>query len=80
MRSNNAQFMRMLQQHEAQDAMAFALSLMTNTAAFAARNGAKIAALYAMGQTDAANYIKENYLNDKALAKAAFFRTGWYIK
>lgn len=77
MRSNNAQFMRMLQQHEAQDAMAFALSLMTNTAAFAARNGAKIAALYAMGQTDAANYIKENYLNDKALAKAAFFRTGF---
>ena len=77
MRSNNAQFMRMLQQHEAQDAMAFALSLMTNTAAFAARNGAKIATLYAMGQTDAANYIKENYLNDKALAKAAFFRTGF---
>lgn len=77
MRSNNAQFMRMLQQHEAQDAMAFALSLMTNTAAFAARNGAKMAALYALGQTDAANYIKENYLNDKALAKAAFFRTGF---
>lgn len=77
MRSNNAQFMRMIQQHEAQDAMAFALSLMTNTAAFAARNGAKMAALYAMGQTDAANYIKENYLNDKALAKAAFFRTGF---
>lgn len=77
MRSNNAQFMRMLQQHEAQDAVAFALSLMTNTAAFAARNGAKMAALYAMGQTDAANYIKENYLNDKALAKAAFFRTGF---
>lgn len=77
MRSNNAQFMRMLQQHEAQDAMAFALSLMTNTAAFAARNGAKMATLYALGQTDAANYIKENYLNDKALAKAAFFRTGF---
>ena len=77
MRSNNGQFMRMVQQHEAQDAMAFALSLMTNTAAFAARNGAKMAALYAMGQTDAANYIKENYLNDKALAKAAFFRTGF---
>lgn len=77
MRSNNAQFMRMLQQHEAQDVMAFALSLMTNTAAFAARNGAKMATLYALGQTDAANYIKENYLNDKALAKAAFFRTGF---
>ena len=77
MRSNNAQFMRMIQQHEAQDAMAFALSLMTNTAAFAARNGAKMATLYALGQTDAANYIKENYLNDKALAKAAFFRTGF---
>lgn len=77
MRSNNAQFMRMLQQHEAQDAMAFALSLMTNTAAFAARNGAKMATLYALGQTDAANYLKENYLNDKALAKAAFFRTGF---
>ena len=77
MRSNNAQFMRMIQQHEAQDAMAFALSLMTNTAAFAARNGSKMAALYALGQTDAANYIKENYLNDKALAKAAFFRTGF---
>nr|UWG83907.1 MAG: tail lysozyme [Bacteriophage sp.] len=77
MRSNNAQFMRMLQQHEAQDAMAFALSLMTNTAAFAARNGAKMATLYALGQTDAANYIKENYMNDKALAKAAFFRTGF---
>lgn len=77
MRSNNAQFMRMIQQHEAQDAMAFALSLMTNTAAFAARNGAKMATLYALGQTDAANYIKENYMNDKALAKAAFFRTGF---
>lgn len=77
MRSNNAQFMRMIQQHEAQDAMAFALSLMTNTAAFAARNGAKMVALYALGQTDAANYLKENYLNDKALAKAAFFRTGF---
>lgn len=77
MRSNNAQFMRMIQQHEAQDAMAFALSLMTNTAAFAARNGAKMATLYALGQTDAANYLKENYLNDKALAKAAFFRTGF---
>lgn len=77
MRSNNAQFMRMIQQHEAQDAMAFALSLMTNTAAFAARNGAKMATLYALGQTDAANYIKENYLNDEALAKAAFFRTGF---
>lgn len=77
MRSNNAQFMRMIQQHEAQDAMAFALSLMTNTAAFAARNGAKMATLYALGQTDAANYLKENYMNDKALAKAAFFRTGF---
>lgn len=77
MRSNNAQFMRAVQQHELQDALAFGLSMVTNTAAFAARNGAKVAALYAMGNTEAAEYIKDNYLNDMALAKAAFLRTGF---
>lgn len=77
MRSNNAQFMRAAQQHEVQDALAFGLSMTTNAAAFAARNGAKVAALYALGNTEAAEYIKDNYLNDMALAKAALFRTGF---
>lgn len=77
MRSNNAQFMRALQQGELQDVLAFVLSMGTNVAAFAARNGAKMAALYAMGNTEAADYIKENYLNDMALAKAAVFRSGF---
>lgn len=76
-RSNNAQFMRAVQQRELQDAIAFGLSLATNTAAFAARNGIKMMALYALGQTDAAKEVRDNYLNDKALAKAAFFRTGF---
>ncbi|WP_288878673.1 phage tail tip lysozyme [Megasphaera massiliensis] len=77
MRSNNAQFMRSLQQHEVQDALAFGLSMATNAAAFAARNGAKMATLYALGNTEAADYIRDNYLNDMALAKAAFLRTGF---
>ncbi|AXB82002.1 phage tail tip lysozyme [Megasphaera hexanoica] len=76
-RSNNAQFMRALQQHELQDAVAFGLSMATNVGAFAARNAARMGALYAMGNTEAAEYVKENYLNDKALAKAAFLRTGF---
>ena len=77
MRSNNAQFMRALQQHEVQDVLAFVLSVGTNVAAFAARNGAKMAALYALGNTEAADYIKDNYLNDMALGKAALFRSGF---
>jgi len=76
-RSNNAQTMRALQNRERDDAVALALSMITNTAAFAARNSLKVGALYAMGNSDAAQKVKDNYLNDGALARAALFRTGF---
>ena len=76
-RSNNAQTMRALQNRDRDDAVALALSMITNTAAFAARNSLKVGALYAMGNSDAAQKVKDNYLNDGALARAALFRTGF---
>lgn len=76
-RANNAQTMRALRSHDLDDGIAFGMSLITNLGAYAARQGLKIATLMALGQTEQAQYIKDNYLNDKALAKAAFLRSGF---
>ena len=73
-RASNARFARMLRTKDVDDALAFAYSLVLETSIYAARQASKIAALYALGQTDEAKRLRENYLNDKALARAAIFR------
>lgn len=77
LRSNSTQFMRALRSRDRDDAMAAGLSLVTNTAAFAGRTALKVAALSALGQTEQAQYIKDNYLNELALGRAAFTRSGF---
>ena len=77
MRANNSQTARALHSRDVDDALAFALSMISNVGAFAARNGAKIAALTALGQTDEAQRIRDNYMNNAALAYAAFERSGF---
>lgn len=77
LRSNGSQFMRALRHHERDDIISAGLSMVTNSAAYAGRNALKIAALYALGQTDQAQYIKDNYLNTAALGRAAFTRSGF---
>ena len=77
MRANNSQTARALHSRDVDDALAFALSMISNVGAFAARNGAKIAALTALGHTGEAHRIRDNYMNNAALAYAAFERSGF---
>lgn len=77
LRSNGSQFMRALRHHERDDIISAGLSMVMNSAAYAGRNALKIAALYALGQTDQAQYVKDNYLNTAALGRAAFTRSGY---
>lgn len=76
-RANNARFARALRTGDLDDALAFAYSMMVSSSMYAARQMAKVGALYAVGQTKEAQYIKDNYLNDGALARAALTRTAF---
>lgn len=73
-RASNARFARALRTKDLDDALAFAYSMVFETGIFAARQLGKVASLYALGQTEQAQYIRDNYLNPKALARAALVR------
>lgn len=73
-RASNARFARALRTKDLDDALAFVYSLGIESSIYAARQIAKIGALYALGQTEQAQYIRDNYLNSKALARAAIVR------
>ena len=76
-RANNARFARAIRTGDLDDALAFAYSMMVSSSMYAARQMAKVGALYAVGQTKEAQYIKDNYLNEGALARAALTRTAF---
>lgn len=73
-RASNARFARALRTKDLDDALAFVYSLGIESSIYAARQIAKIGTLYALGQTEQAQYIRDNYLNSKALARAAMVR------
>lgn len=73
-RASNARFARALRTKDLDDALAFAFSMVFETSIYAARQLGKVASLYALGQTKQAQYIRDNYLNSKALARAAMVR------
>ena len=77
-RANNARFARAIRTGDLDDALAFAYSMMVSSSMYAARQMAKVGALYAVGQTKEAQYIKDNYLNEGALARAALTRTAFF--
>lgn len=73
-RASNARFARALRTKDLDDALAFVYSLGIDSSIYAARQLAKVGTLYALGQTEQAQYIRDNYLNSKALARAAIVR------
>lgn len=74
-RANNARFARALRTRDVDDGLAFLYSLMLSSTIYSARQIVKYSTLYAMGQTEQAEYIKRNYLNPQAIAYAGFARS-----
>ena len=76
-RANNARFARALRAGDRDDALAFGLDMLFGGMLFAARQGIKVGALLALGQTEQAKQIQEKYLNEATLARAALFRSAY---
>lgn len=76
-RANNARFARALRAGDMDDALAFGLDMLFGGMLFAARQGIKVGALLALGQTEQAKQIQEKYLNEATLARAALFRSAY---
>ena len=77
LRALNAQTMRALTARELDDAIAFGMSIATNTAAYALRIGAKAAGMYALGDVTGANDYLKRMFDDGQLLRVAATRSAF---
>ena len=77
LRAINAQTMRALTARELDDAIAFGMSIATNTAAYALRVGAKVAGMYALGNITGANDYMKRMFDDGQLLRVAALRSAF---
>ena len=77
LRAINAQTMRALTARELDDAIAFGMSIATNTAAYALRVGAKAAGMYALGNITGANDYLKRMFDDGQLLRVAATRSAF---
>ena len=77
LRAINAQTMRALTARELDDAIAFGMSIVTNTAAYAMRVGAKAAGMYALGDATGANDYMKRMFDDGQLLRVAALRSAF---
>ena len=77
LRAINAQTMRALTARELDDAIAFGMSIATNTAAYALRVGAKAAGMYALGESTGANDYMKRMFDEGQLLRVAALRSAF---
>lgn len=77
LRGINAQTMRALTARELDDAIAFGMSIATNTAAYALRVGAKAAGMYALGDVTGANDYMKRMFDEGQLLRVAALRSAF---
>lgn len=77
LRALNAQTMRALTARELDDAIAFGMSIATNTAAYALRIGTKAAGMYALGDVTGANDYMKRMFDEGQLLRVAATRSAF---
>ena len=77
LRAINAQTMRALTARELDDAIAFGMSIVTNTAAYALRVGVKAAGMYALGDVTGANDYMKRMFDEGQLLRVAALRSAF---